>query len=292
MKQRVVVQAVIRQENKVLLLRRVAGRPELVGSYELPGGRLDAHEQPDDAVKRYIKAGIGLDVQQLQLSDVLAMESDDDSNIQHLLILYTIDASLASGKIQLGHSYDDYVWQELSLIQHLHLRDSARMLLELLQRTIKIPNIDRSIKKRQSVKNDYLHAIIYSDGGSRGNPGPSAAAFVIENDDQLVIDEGGEYLGITTNNQAEYHGVQLGLERARILGIRTIDFRVDSLLVVNQMKGAYIIKNRDLWPINERIIELVSYFDAVTFTHVARELNIRADTLVNAVLDQHRDDNV
>ncbi len=290
MKQRVVVQAVIRQEDKVLLLRRVAGRPELVGSYELPGGRLDAHEQPDDAVKRYIKASVGLDVQQLRLNDVLAMENEDDGNIQHLLILYSIDASLASGKIQLGHSYDDYVWQELSLTQQLRLRDSTSLMLKLLQRTIDVPSTDDKVKKQQSIKDDDLHVIIYSDGGSRGNPGPSAAAFVIENDDQVVIDEGGEYIGITTNNQAEYHGVQLGLERARVLGVRTIDFRTDSLMVVNQMKGVYMIKNRDLWPINERIIELVSYFDGVTFTHIDRELNVRADTLVNEVLDQHRDD--
>ena len=86
---------------------------------------------------------------------------------------------------------------------------------------------------------DISRAIIYADGGSRGNPGPSASGFVIMNEQEHVIHEGGMYLGITTNNQAEYHGVRLGLEKALEMGARTVDFRLDSLLVVNQMNGIY-----------------------------------------------------
>src|SRR5690606_24985818 len=123
--------------------------------------------------------------------------------------------------------------------------------------------------------------------GSRGNPGHSAAGFVILDIAGQVLYEGGEYLGITTNNQAEYHGVRLGLEKALEMGVRQIDFRVDSMLVVNQMKGIYQIKNRDLWPINERIKELVHQFDKVTFSHVRREFNRHADGMVNKVLDAH-----
>ena len=105
------------------------------------------------------------------------------------------------------------------------------------------------------------------------------------NDREHVVHEGGMYLGITTNNQAEYHGVRLGLEKAIELGARTVDFRIDSLLVVNQMNGMYKIKNRELWPINERIHELVMKFDKVTFTHVKREFNQLADGMVNKILD-------
>lgn len=102
-----------------------------------------------------------------------------------------------------------------------------------------------------------------------------------------VIHEGGMYLGITTNNQAEYHGVRLGLEKALEIGIRNIDFRIDSQLVVNQLNGIYTIKNRELWPINERIRELVGQFDKVTFTHVKREFNQLADGVVNKILNAH-----
>jgi ribonuclease HI len=100
-----------------------------------------------------------------------------------------------------------------------------------------------------------------------------------------VLHEGGMYLGITTNNQAEYHGVRLGLEKAIEIGARTVDFRIDSLLVVNQMNGIYKIKNRELWPINERINELVAQLDLVSFTHVRREFNQLADGMVNKILN-------
>src|SRR5690606_18292085 len=99
------------------------------------------------------------------------------------------------------------------------------------------------------------------------------------------IYEGGSYLGITTNNQAEYHGVRLGLEKARELGARSVTFHIDSLLVVNQLNGVYVIKNRELWPIHERIKELISQFDKVTFSHVKREFNQKADGMVNKILD-------
>jgi ribonuclease HI len=132
--------------------------------------------------------------------------------------------------------------------------------------------------------------VVYSDGGSRGNPGPSAAGYVILNGRDEVIAQGGMYLGITTNNLAEYQGLLLGLEKAFELQARVIDFRLDSLLVVNQMNGIYRIKNRELWPVHERIRELLTQFDRVTFTHIRREFNQLADGMVNKILNQHADE--
>src|SRR5690606_9882767 len=87
---------------------------------------------------------------------------------------------------------------------------------------------------------------MYADGGSRGNPGPSAGGFVVlDMDDQLLL-ESGKYLGITTNNQAEYHSLKGGLEAAVKIGARKVHVYMDSLLVINQMKGIYKVKNRDL----------------------------------------------
>ncbi|MBC7459423.1 ribonuclease HI family protein, partial [Candidatus Saccharibacteria bacterium] len=129
---------------------------------------------------------------------------------------------------------------------------------------------------------------IFTDGGSRGNPGPSAAGFVIIDANQQAVAEGGEYLGITTNNQAEYHGVRIGLEKAIELKMKRIDFKIDSMLVVNQMKGFYKIKNRELWPVHERIRELMKQCDKVTFNHVPREFNQLADGMVNKTLDEHK----
>jgi ribonuclease HI len=127
---------------------------------------------------------------------------------------------------------------------------------------------------------------LYTDGGSRGNPGPSASGFVIYDMHDVPLVDKGVYLGITTNNQAEYTALKLGLEEAKSLGMRIIHAHMDSLLVVNQMKCIYKVKNRDLWPINEAIKELVADFDKVDFTHVPRELNKAADAAVNRALDE------
>ena len=128
-------------------------------------------------------------------------------------------------------------------------------------------------------------AKLFADGGSRGNPGPSASGYVILDMNDTVIKKSGEYLGITTNNQAEYQALKLGLEEALKLNIRELDVYMDSLLVVNQMKGIFKVKNRDLWPIHEAIKELAKGLKKITYTHVPRALNKLADAEVNETLD-------
>ena len=126
---------------------------------------------------------------------------------------------------------------------------------------------------------------MYADGGSRGNPGPSASGFVLlDKNDNVVVDKG-VYLGVTTNNQAEYTALKLGLEEALKLGATEIDVFMDSLLVINQMKGVFKIRNRDLWPIHDAIKTLATKFKHISFTHVPRELNKLADAAVNRALD-------
>ena len=131
-----------------------------------------------------------------------------------------------------------------------------------------------------------LH-ILFSDGGSRGNPGPSACGFVIMKESGDIIEEGGEYLGVLTNNIAEYQGIKMALEKAIELGIKNVQFKADSLLAINQIKGIFKVKNKELWPIYERVQELKMNFDKITFEHIPREQNSRADMLVNRFLDEH-----
>lgn len=133
---------------------------------------------------------------------------------------------------------------------------------------------------------------IFSDGGSRGNPGPSASGFVVlDMEDNVLVDQG-VYLGVTTNNVAEYTALKLALEQCQKLGVRKVHAYLDSLLVVNQMKGIFKIKNRDLWPIHDAIKQLATKFDEVNFSHVPREFNKLADAAVNRALDDHLDGNV
>lgn len=138
-----------------------------------------------------------------------------------------------------------------------------------------------------SEKSRITEAKMYADGGSRGNPGPSASGFALLTMDDQVVVENGVYLGVTTNNQAEYQALKLGLEAALAQGVRTLHVYMDSMLVVNQMIGIFQVKNRDLWPIHDSIKQLVAQFKHVSFTHVPRALNKRADTQVNIALDAH-----
>jgi ribonuclease HI len=126
---------------------------------------------------------------------------------------------------------------------------------------------------------------LYADGGSRGNPGPSALGFaIIDMNDRIVVKKG-TYLGITTNNQAEYQALKYGLEEAVKMRVQIVHVYMDSLLVVNQMRGVFKVKNRDLWPIHSAIKDLIPEFKKISFTHVPRQLNKIADAAVNEALD-------
>jgi ribonuclease HI len=130
---------------------------------------------------------------------------------------------------------------------------------------------------------------IFADGGSRGNPGPSASGFVVLDMEDTVLVDKGVYLGVTTNNQAEYTALKLALEEAIKMGVRRAHVYLDSLLVVNQMTGVYKIRNRDLWPIHDAIKKLLPSFEEVHFSHVPREFNKLADAAVNRALDEQLD---
>ncbi len=132
---------------------------------------------------------------------------------------------------------------------------------------------------------------IYSDGGSRGNPGPAAIGVQILDSEKKVIKEVSEAIGNATNNFAEYQGVFRGLEAAKeVFGKKTkeidFEFKLDSELVKKQLSGEYQIKDPGLVPLFIGIHNLrVVSFPNITFIHVKRELNKEADRLVNEALD-------
>lgn len=138
---------------------------------------------------------------------------------------------------------------------------------------------------KETVTGAISEAKLYGDGGSRGNPGPSASGYVLYDMNDTVMVENGLFLGITTNNQAEYQSLKMGLEAALKRGITILHVYMDSMLVVNQVKGVFKVKNRDLIPVHASVMELTKKFTKITITHVPRELNRRADGIVNEVLD-------
>jgi ribonuclease HI len=130
-----------------------------------------------------------------------------------------------------------------------------------------------------------VKTVVHVDGGARGNPGPAATGVVIETPDGEVLYAGGETIGVATNNVAEYRALLAGLNRARELGATEVDVLGDSALVVNQVNGAWKIKEAHLRPLREEAVRALQAFDRWTLRHVRREHNAHADELVNQALD-------
>lgn len=130
--------------------------------------------------------------------------------------------------------------------------------------------------------------LINCDGGARGNPGPAALGVSIQTPDGVEIEGIGEALGHRTNNYAEYSAVLRGLERARELGARRVHVRSDSQLLIEQLKGNYKVKSKNLIPLYLAVRTAARAFERVTYEHVRREQNVRADELVNQALDAPR----
>ena len=288
MKQKVSTRAIIKHDGKVLLLRRRGGRPSIRGMYELPGGRVHMNQQPDDAVRHALRIHTDVAAETIQLADVLSFVDPDDRELQYVFIVYEASLKPTDKTIELSNEYDKYTWKKMSEIQRDELTQSTLQILGLQEVPYATSTPQETVLENGVSVTSLDTAILYSDGGSRGNPGPSASGFVVMNSGGEVISEGGAYLGITTNNVAEYQAVYLGLERAQELGAKSVDFRMDSLLVVNQMNGLWKIKHPDLAIIHHRIKELAAQFEKVTFSHVRREYNTLADGVVNKILDQHQ----
>ena len=131
-----------------------------------------------------------------------------------------------------------------------------------------------------------MKARLFTDGGSRGNPGPAAYAFVLEAEDGTVLDARGEAIGVATNNVAEYSALVAGLERAVEVGVDELEVVSDSELMVKQMRGEYKVKNRALQDLFLEASRLARNLGRVTYTAVRREHNELADSLVNEALDR------
>lgn len=136
--------------------------------------------------------------------------------------------------------------------------------------------------------------IIFCDGGSRGNPGPAASAFVVVGQDNKLIYKEGKYLGIETNNVAEYSAVLLALhwliKNSLTLNFLSekISFRLDSQLVERQLNGLYRVKDIKLKKLYDEIKKLIQEYNLkITFTWSYRDKNILADSLVNKTLDDN-----
>lgn len=126
----------------------------------------------------------------------------------------------------------------------------------------------------------------YIDGGSRGNPGPAGYGVLLEDASGNAVDTLSEFIGVTTNNVAEYRALLAALEYAEQKQQKRLKINCDSELVVKQMQGRYRVQSPDLKPLFERAHKLAGRLDAFSIHHIPREQNHHADRLANAAMDQ------
>jgi ribonuclease HI len=130
---------------------------------------------------------------------------------------------------------------------------------------------------------------VFSDGASRGNPGPAGAGAVLALATGEIVERLGLFLGTQTNNHAEYMGAILGLRRARALGAEEVELVADSQLLIRQLAGRYQVRSPALRPLYEEARALLAGFGRHSLTHVPREENTEADEMSNRAIDERLD---
>ncbi|MBQ6375686.1 reverse transcriptase-like protein [Candidatus Saccharibacteria bacterium] len=276
MKQRIRVAAIIRTGDGILVLKRNRGRSEAPVFWELPTGKIKFGEQPEEAMARSLAEDVGLNVTSIRIRDVITfLALEGASRLSNLYIIYEVQAS---GKPSpTGGRYTSYKFLKDFTTANIHLNEASLTVFEITEGKI----TSRHISPRSTAST----ATVYVDGASRGNPGPSGIGYRVVDADGHVLRQGGEFIGFATSRVAEYYAMKSGIEIAISLGLKTARFVSDSLMVVNQLNGIFIVKNQDILPIYLAIQKLLANFDSVSFVHVSRSDNQIADHEANQAID-------
>lgn len=278
MKQRIRVVGIIRKAEEVLIVKKSQGRLDGIPMWELPTGKIKFGEQPEEAIDRALEEYLGIEVtQQTKLHDVVTFVAPQGaSQMNNLSIIYLITLP-EELKIETKERYSAYKFIKPSDIGGYHLDEASLTILEM--------------EGRGQVRANYREvangATVYVDGSSRGNPGPSGIGYKVVSSNGTVLARGGEFIGFATSRVAEYYAMKEGCEQAIALGLKSVRFVSDNLMMVNQLNGIYKLKNRDIVPIFDDIQGLLENFETCAFTHVAREHNSDADAEANLAIDRH-----
>ncbi len=290
MKQRIRVSAICKKDGDILLLKRSGGRIDgaEVG-FELPTGKIIFGEQPEEAMARVLYEHTGVQTASLQLMDVVAFTSlEGSSQLGSLYIIYEIKLDDDTPVKITSERYSAYKWTPLTETSNYPLDEATMMVLQITaSKGVEVHSKLRRIGDNEPVLPASDAATIYTDGGSRGNPGPSGIGYYIVGADGREIKRGGEFLGMSNSRLAEYYALKEGLEQAIELGLKRVNFMSDSLMMVNQLNGVYQVKNMDLMQVYSDVLGLLSKLDSYSFTHIPREQNKEADAEVNRVIDEN-----
>lgn len=277
MKQRIRVVGIIQQGEEVLIMKRALGRTDGTPVWELPTGKINFGEQPEESIDRILDEYLGVEVtKQTRLQDVVTfMAPQGSSQLSNLYIIYTV--ALSEGiKINPRERYTAYKYIKPEEMGNHCLDEASAIVLGMEGHTPVGVNY-------KEVANS---ATVYVDGSSHGNPGPSGVGYYIVGENGQLLAEGGEFVGFATSRMAEYYALKTGCLKALELGLESVRFVSDSLMMVNQMNGVYKVKNGDIVAIYEDVQELASRFEACAFMHVAREQNMRADAQANLAIER------
>lgn len=290
MKQRIRVSAICKKDGDILLLKRAGGRIDGAEvDFELPTGKIIFGEQPEEAMARVLYEHTGVKTASLQLMDVVTFTSlEGSSQLGSLYIIYEVKIDDDSAVKITSERYSAYKWMPLAETSNYPLDEATMMVLQITStKGVEVHSKMRRIGEGEPVLPASDFATIYTDGGSRGNPGPSGIGYYIVGADGREIKRGGEFLGMSNSRLAEYYGLKEGLEQAIELGLKRVNFMSDSLMMVNQLNGVYQVKNLDLMQVYSDVLGLLSKLDSYSFTHVPREQNKEADAEVNRVIDEN-----
>ncbi len=280
MKQRIRVVGLIKTKEGTLILKRNRGRSEMPILWELPTGKINFGEQPEEAISRVLSEYLNLVAISIKLKDVITfLALEGESRLNNLYIIYEITIS-ESAKPSPSVHYPAFKYVKDFSNTNIHLTDASASVIGI------------ELSNTESVKHlalDNAYAVeINVDGASRGNPGSSGIGYCIHDLNGKIIEHGGESIGFATSRVAEYNAMRKGVERAIELGLTSVRFCSDSLMVVNQLNGIFRVKNKDILPIYQDIKSKLKNFESCSFVHIPRTENYLADSEANAAIDSFR----
>ncbi len=284
MKQRIRVVGIVRKDNKLLLLKRSRGRAEELPSWELPTGKIQFGEQPEEAVSRLFFEHLGVQVKEIRLLDAVTFIGlPGASELGNLYIVFEVEPA-GEINVQASERYSAYNFVTSEEMNGLKVDEATLSVLQIEKGRKAIP---APVSGPENETEVLSGATIYFDGASRGNPGPAGIGYVIVGENGEILKRGGEFIGFATSRVAEYYALKEACEQGAELGLKRVRFIGDNLMVINQMNGIYQVKNQDLIQVHEDILGLISKFDKVAFEHVNRGKNAEADAEANKVIDDY-----
>lgn len=289
MKQRIRVVGITRCDDGILILKRRQGRLDNgdTSIWELPTGKINFGEQPEEAMSRLFSEHLNVEVETISIKDAVTFTLlAGASRLNNLYIVYDVQIKDWK-KAEPVDRYSAYkIIKSDDSISSVQLEEASLMILGLENKS-EIKN-SGSIDYRESANG----ATVFVDGCSRGNPGPSGVGYYIVGENGRLLKRGGEFIGFATSRISEYCAMREGCKQAIKLGLKSVRFVSDNLMMINQLNGVYRVKNKDLVPIYEEIKELLNNFEACAFVHVKREQNRDADAMANESVDRHFGKNV